>query len=145
MKITVTPQKYKKMMKKLGQVTTSDMIREDQLTEDEIKELVGLFPDWEEDPIGFSYTPGMLRLYNDDLYEVRANQGHNKQSDWTPDVATSLWKIRSAPGVIPEWEQPEGSHDAYNTGDQVTHNGKTWESNIDGNVWEPPEQWTEVI
>lgn len=32
--------------------------------------------------------------------------------------------------------QPTGAHDAYD--------GKTWESDIDANVWEPPEQWSEV-
>ena len=30
-----------------------------------------------------------------------------------------------------------GAHDAYNIGDKVTHNGKTWVSDVDNNVWEP--------
>lgn len=33
------------------------------------------------------------------------------------------------------------------TGDKVTHVDKTWESNMDGNVWEPADdslQWDEV-
>lgn len=42
------------------------------------------------------------------------------------------------------WVQPTGAHDAYSAGEQVTHNGSTWESNVDGNVWEPPTQWTEI-
>ena len=29
-----------------------------------------------------------------------------------------------------------GAHDAYNIGDKVTHNGKTWVSDVDNNVWE---------
>ena len=37
----------------------------------------------------------------------------------------------------PEWVQPTGAHDAYNIGDKVTHNGKTWVSDVDNNVWEP--------
>ena len=37
--------------------------------------------------------------------------------------------------VIPEWEQPESTN-PYSKGDKVTHNGKTWRSTIDGNVWE---------
>lgn len=46
----------------------------------------------------------------------------------------------------PEWVQPEGAHDAYSTGDIVTHNGKTWKSNTEGNVWEPGVYgWDEVI
>ena len=31
----------------------------------------------------------------------------------------------------------KGAHDAYNIGDKVTHNGKTWVSDVDNNVWEP--------
>ena len=38
---------------------------------------------------------------------------------------------------IEEWVQPEGSHDAYMTGDRVTYNGDTWESTVDNNTWEP--------
>lgn len=41
-----------------------------------------------------------------------------------------------APNVQP-WVQPTGAHDAYNTGDWVTHNGQTWESTVDANTWEP--------
>ena len=37
----------------------------------------------------------------------------------------------------PVWSQPTGAHDAYSAGDRVSHNGKHWTSNADGNVWEP--------
>lgn len=37
---------------------------------------------------------------------------------------------------IPEWEQP-GSTNPYAKGDKVMHNGKTWQSTTDNNVWEP--------
>ena len=46
--------------------------------------------------------------------------------------------------LIPEWEQPS-SVNPYMKGDKVTHNGKTWESSIDNNVWEPSVYgWVEV-
>lgn len=35
------------------------------------------------------------------------------------------------------WQQPEGAHDAYNKGDEVSHKGYEWTSDVDGNVWEP--------
>ena len=31
------------------------------------------------------------------------------------------------------------------TGDRVKHNGKTWESLVDNNVWEPGAQGTEAL
>lgn len=39
--------------------------------------------------------------------------------------------------TIAAWVQPTGAQDAYKKGDVVTHNGKTWESTADNNVWEP--------
>ena len=37
------------------------------------------------------------------------------------------------------------STNPYQKGDKVTHNGKTWESTADNNVWEPGVYgWTEV-
>ena len=44
----------------------------------------------------------------------------------------------------PEFVQPTGAHDAYNTGDKVTYNGKHYQSTMDGNVWSPdsyPAGW----
>ena len=35
------------------------------------------------------------------------------------------------------WQQPEGAHDAYNKGAEVSHKGSEWTSDVDGNVWEP--------
>lgn len=83
-------------------------------------------------------------LYNDVLYNVL--QSHHTQSDWTPDAAPSLFAkvLIPDPEVIPEWEQPDSTN-PYMKGNKVTHNGKTWISDIDGNVWEPGVYgWSEV-
>ena len=42
------------------------------------------------------------------------------------------------------WEPPTGAHDSYDAGVQVSYEGSLWESDVDGNVWEPPTQWTLV-
>lgn len=45
---------------------------------------------------------------------------------------------------IPEWVQPTGAHDAYNTGDKVRYNGKVYICKIDNCVWSPdayPDGW----
>lgn len=46
-------------------------------------------------------------------------------------------------GRMAAWVRPSGAHDAYNTGDKVTHNGKQYTSQIDGNTTEPgtDERW----
>ena len=44
------------------------------------------------------------------------------------------------------WVQPTGVHDAYTKGITVKHNGKTWESIVFANVWEPGVSgWREVV
>ena len=37
---------------------------------------------------------------------------------------------------VAEWVQPDSTN-PYMTGDRVLHNGSTWESTVDNNVWEP--------
>lgn len=47
----------------------------------------------------------------------------------------------------PEYVQPTGAHDAYNTGDKITYNGKKYVCKMDGCVWTPdayPDGWEEV-
>lgn len=100
-----------------------------------------VFPLWDA---GASYQEGDRVRYADLLYKCLT--GHTAQKSWTPDVSPSLWAkvLIPDPSVIPEWEQP-GSTNGYSKGDKVTHNGKTWESLVDNNVWEPGVYgWTEV-
>ncbi|MBP3305258.1 MAG: chitinase, partial [Oscillospiraceae bacterium] len=82
--------------------------------------------------------------YDGALYKCL--QAHTSQPDWTPTAAPSLWAkvLIPDPGTIPEWEQPDSTN-PYMAGDKVTHNGKTWVSDIDNNVWAPGAYgWTEV-
>lgn len=70
------------------------------------------------------------------LYEC--TNPHHTQADWRPKDTPALWKVVSLE-EWPEWRQPTGSQDSYNTGDKVSHNGSHWQSLVDGNVWEPSE------
>ena len=105
-------------------------------------EHLDLFEEWAY-PV--KYKTGQLRQYNGKLY--RSLQDHTSQADWTPDAAVSLWVPTSDPAEeFPDWSQPVGAHDAYALGDQVTHGGKRWTSDTDGNVWEPGVYgWTEYV
>lgn len=90
-----------------------------------------------------NYIKDQIRRHNGALY--RCLSDHTSQADWTPDTAHSLWVGISDPAEEwPKWGQPVGAHDSYNTGDKVSHDGKHWISNTDGNVWEPGVYgWTE--
>ena len=91
-----------------------------------------------------TYKEGQRLNYGGSLYKVL--QAHTSQDDWAPDVAPSLFAKVLIPNanVIPEWEQPDSTN-PYMTGDKVTHNGKTWESLVDNNVWEPGATGTESL
>ena len=100
-----------------------------------------LYPAWRS---GAAYVTGQRVLHNAVLYKVL--QDHTSQETWTPEAAPSLFAKVLIPDetVIPEWEQPDSTN-PYSKCDKVTHNGKTWVSDYDNNVWEPGVfGWSEV-
>lgn len=104
-------------------------------------EAVTLFPKWSASN---DYYVGDKVRYNDVLYKCLTS--HTSQDTWTPLDSPSLWTKVLIPDetAVPEWEQPDSTN-PYMTGDKVTHNGKTWISTIDNNVWEPSVYgWEEV-
>ena len=103
--------------------------------------MLAFYPEW---AYGMDYSTGYKVQHGGKLW--RCLQSHTSQTGWEPDIAPSLWAKLLIPDetVIPEWEQPDSTN-PYMTGDKVTHNGKTWVSNIDNNVWEPGVYgWSEV-
>lgn len=124
------------------------------------------YPIWAQ-PSGAhdAYSAGDIVNYNGTLYQSTING-----NVWSPDVYPAGWTVYEAatepeepepepepepkpdpdpeePTTYPEWVQPTGSHDAYNTGDIVNYNGTLYKSVIDGNVWSPdayPQGW-EVV
>ena len=118
-------------------------MRAQSLTEEQAITVKDIYPVWNGN--GVSYPKDFYLTHNGKLYKVL--QAHTSQADWAPDAAPSLF-AEVLPGQdgtgIGEWVQP-GSTNPYMTGDQVTHNGETWESLIDNNVWEPGAQGTEAL
>ena len=110
-------------------------------TDEQACEVPALYPEWKAET---NYEAGERVVYNDVLYKVLT--AHTSQADWTPDAATSLFTKVLIPdeNVVYEWEQPDSTN-PYMAGDKVFHNGKTWVSTVDNNVWEPGVYgWEEV-
>ena len=111
------------------------------LPDSEALEAVKLYREWASDT---DYATGSKVQRGGALYKVL--QPHTSQTGWEPENAPSLWAKVLIPDetVVPEWEQPDSTN-PYNAGDKVTHNGKTWVSDVDNNVWEPGVYgWSEV-
>ena len=56
-------------------------------TDAQALEIQSVYPDWKS---GVQYIVGERVLYNDSLYKV--SMDHTSQSDWTPDVARTLFE-----------------------------------------------------
>lgn len=111
------------------------------LPDSEALEAVTLYPEW---AAGVDYSTGHKVQRGGKLF--RCLQAHTSQDGWEPENAPALWAKVLIPDtdVIPEWEQPDSTN-PYSAGDKVTHNGKTWVSDVDNNVWEPGVYgWSEV-
>lgn len=94
---------------------------------------VPLFPAWAE---GLSVKVDERYQYNNALYRVV--QAHTTQADWPPDKTPALWVVVSL-DEWPEFVQPTGAHDAYNTGDKITFNGEHYVCKMDACTWSPSD------
>jgi chitodextrinase len=116
----------------------------DILEEGQTGTLEDITPEWTSATV---YMIGDMVSYEKSMYVCV--QAHTSQADWTPDVVPALWSLvhqGSSPVDIPEWVQPTGAQDAYNTGDKVRHNDLVWVSTVDANVWEPGVYgWEEFV
>jgi hypothetical protein len=116
---------------------------------EKILAVASVFPKYE---VGKAYKTKDVFSYGENavgdaqLYQVL--QSHISAEEWSPDKTPSLYKkIGITEEGYPEWVQPLGASDAYNTGDVVSYYGTLYKSKIDGNVWSPidyPQGW-EVI
>lgn len=124
------------------QMFNTKQAENETLTDSDALDQADMFPAYS---VGKLYAQNERFYYplNQKLYKVL--QGHTSQADWLPTTAVSLYVEVTPAGVIPDWVQPTGAHDAYNIGDKVVFEGKVYESKINANVYSPtayPAGWT---
>lgn len=134
-------------LRKAIQLFLATMDADTQL--EDMMEVASVFPTYQ---VGKTYKVKEVFAYGENgvgdpqLYQVL--QEHTASAEWTPDTAFGLYKaIGVTEDGYPEWVQPLGASDAYNTGDIVSYNGVLYQSTIDANVWSPdayPAGWEEV-
>jgi hypothetical protein len=131
-------------LRKALQLFLATMDADTQATD--MMEVATMFPKYQ---VGKAYSVKEVFSYGENgvgdpqLYQVL--QAHTSAAEWTPNTTPSLYKkIGVTEDGYPEWVQPLGASDAYNTGDIVSYNGTLYKSTIDGNVWSPdayPAGW----
>lgn len=119
------------------------MVFGENLTDEQALRVPQIYPEW--NGVGMGYVTGERVQYKGVLYRVLQN--HTSQENWPPTHASSLYArvlISGNTEGIPMWEQPDSTN-GYSKGDRVTHNGKTWSSLVDSNVWEPGAIGTDSV
>lgn len=124
---------------KLRQIIRLAVRQARQITDDaEALEVKFLYKEFEAQ-IGRDLAVGEYIQYNDKLYKVL--QAHKVQLNWNPVDAPSLFaEVLTDPTgeTILEWKQPSSTN-AYQIGDKVIFEGKTYECILANNVWSPTE------
>ena len=99
-----------------------------------------------------SYAPLQEQINNAntrmDELEARIVKLENSESSGETGEDTEPEEPIGPIEEYPEFVQPTGAHDCYNTGDKITYNGKKYICKMDGCVWAPdvyPAGWEEVV
>ena len=134
--------KASELFEEYNETTNNETIEElaDMLTDEQAATMPQIYPEWQVDTF---YEAGKRLQYKGGLYRVL--QSHTSQASWLPTEVSAVYaeilpgqdgNSGAEEGQLSEWVQPESTNPYMKT-DQVTHNGKDWESDYDNNVWEP--------
>ena len=110
-------------------VATRKLVRIDDLTEEELEDMIEIYPKWENMIGQFTEKDKYIR-YEGKLYKVV--KGITHQEDWKPSEVLSEYDPVFPLEVIAEWEQRYG-HNLYKLGEKVLWEDKIYEL-IVGNV-----------
>lgn len=129
-------------MKNLAVTQAQEMDDEDALANSD------LFPFWTENmAVEVDVKYRFWNAERDEIWLWKCVQGHTTQAGWEPYNTPALWVRVGEEGQILKWVQPTGAHDAYQTGEKVywPEPEDVWQSDLDGNVWEPGVYgWTKI-
>jgi hypothetical protein len=122
-------------LKAMARVLRDKVILLEELTPEEIAELIGVYPPYPLVP-GIWLAQNDLFHYDNQLYKV--NQGHYTLNYVPGDPEyDALYTAIAPPGTVGDWVQPTGAHDAYALDDLVSWVGRVWRSLMNANVEEP--------
>lgn len=121
-------------MKRLLRILTKEVLNSDSVTSRQLSDLATIYPQWR---INKYYETDEVFVKDSTLFRVI--QAHTSQADWEPETTGSLYTPYRPAGEITKWVRPTGEHDAYQIGEKVIFEGKTYESLIDNNTWSPTE------
>lgn len=130
----------------------SKQVLKSDISEEDYQEIISIYPEWKTETV---YAIGNVVRFENKAWEVI--QAHTSQIGWEPKEVPALFKEITPKtvitddgevGIIPEFVQPTGAHDAYKIGDKVSFNGKIYVSKVDANTYSPTDyaqNWQEQV
>ena len=119
------------------------MVRVDELTEEELEEMVDLYDEYK---VNHKYEKDDIFKYEGKLYKVI--KGLTSQEDWKPDKTPSEYYPLMPENVIAPWEQRYG-HNPYLVGERVLWQGEVYELiKAEGSPYTPsayPQGWELIL
>ena len=118
------------MLKKIDTIWVQGGITDDQRTE-----LIALARDKADPANSYASTQEQIANIYAMLDALTARVTALESNDAEPTEPDDEW---------PEYVQPTGAHDAYNTGAKISQNGERYICKMDGCVWPPdvyPDAW----
>lgn len=129
-----------------GRYELADMLRkidavwiQSNITDDQKEELVALARQKASPENSYAPWQEQITVVYAELAKLKAEIALLKNSGSESGEASG-----DTTEEYPEYVQPTGAHDAYNTGDKITYNGKQYVCLMDGCVWNPdtyPQGW----
>ena len=113
----------------------------DKISKEEMEELEALAREKANTVNSYAPLQGQIDKLYIDMKELEARVSLLEQEDGQEVEEPETEEY-------PQYIQPQGAHDAYNTGDKITYNGKKYICKINGCVWTPdayPQGWEEVV
>ena len=93
-----------------------------------------------DDDLPWAQPQGVLGAYPVDARVTHAGKTWTSNVEWNiwePADGSPFWRPDQTDDGPAPWVQPQGTVGMYAKGDVVSHNGATWISDYDNNVWEP--------
>ena len=135
----------KGMLEKINIVWLKDMITKEQMEELEALARENAVAENSYAPLQEQINNANTRM---DELEARIVKLENSESSGETGEDTEPEEPIGPIEEYPEFVQPTGAHDCYNTGDKITYNGKKYICKMNGCVWAPdvyPAGWEEVV
>lgn len=107
-------------------------------------------PTWRQRAFNTAETPvGKPYKWNGQIYKLWQQHDASEHSDWTPDLAVSLWDIchTTDPRLAKDYTAPQGSRGLWQRDECCVQSGHVWRNLTENHAYGPhevPSGWEDL-